>query len=209
MSSASESERNLATLLFNPFRWIAGWQALLVGVAAILAAGWIGSIGHVHFDGVLDVHLGKGLPLWLFLAEGIVDWLVLAVVLAVVGRIASTTRFRVIDIVGTQALARCPTLFSAIILLAPGFQRYASHLMELMRHQGTTVSLQPSDSAVYFSAIAAMLLILVWTVALMYRSYVVSCNLRGAKAAITFIGGVLLAELFSKIVLHELVIKAL
>ena len=47
--------RSLVTWFFNPFIYIAGWQSLLIGVAAILVAGYIGSLSNTHFDGVLDL----------------------------------------------------------------------------------------------------------------------------------------------------------
>ena len=82
-------ERKVATLLFNPFVFIAGGQALLLGAITILVAGLIGHAGNTHFDGVLDVHSGASAPLWFFLSEGINDWLCLDVVLWVFGRIIS------------------------------------------------------------------------------------------------------------------------
>ena len=49
-----------------------------------------------------------------------------------------------------------------------------------------------------------MLLLLCWEVALMYKSYSVSCNVKGGKAIGTFIAGLLLAEILSKSALYWL-----
>src|SRR5512138_3761865 len=90
--------RKTTVLIFNPSVYIAGGQALVIGVLAILLAGLIGSVSNTHFDGVLDTHTGLQVPLWVFLSEGFIDWLCLALVLLVVGRIGSKTPFRTLDL---------------------------------------------------------------------------------------------------------------
>jgi hypothetical protein len=39
---------------------------------------------------------------------------------------------------------------------------------------------------------------IIWTVALMYRAYAVSCNIKGVKAVVTFIVSLIGAEALSK-----------
>ncbi len=56
----------------------------------------------------------------------------------------------------------------------------------------------------FILAVILMILILVWTVTLMYRAYSVSCNVRGGKAIGTFIVGLLLAEISSKFAIYAL-----
>ena len=62
-------DRSVRRWLFNPFHYVAGARALLVGVVVILGAGLIGSLSNSHFDGVLDFHSGAPAPLWVFLIE--------------------------------------------------------------------------------------------------------------------------------------------
>jgi hypothetical protein len=70
------SNRSLTQWLFNPFRFIAGFKALLLGLIVIALTSLLASLSDTHFDGTLDVHLGlqaanmgMKLPFWLFLAE--------------------------------------------------------------------------------------------------------------------------------------------
>jgi hypothetical protein len=49
-----------------------------------------------------------------------------------------------------------------------------------------------------------MILIVCWVVFLMYKAYVVSCNLRGPRAVLSFIVAVIAAEILSKAVLYSL-----
>jgi hypothetical protein len=68
-----QKTNRLVIWLFDPFTYIAGWQALLTGLAAIVITALLGSVGNVHFDGVLDMHIGAKAPLWFFVVEGFMD----------------------------------------------------------------------------------------------------------------------------------------
>jgi hypothetical protein len=204
------TERKTTTLLFNPFVYVAGGQALELGLVAILLAGLIGYAAHTHFDGVLDTHTGAGGPVWLFLAEGLVNWLCLSAMLWFSGKLVSKTAFRTIDVFGTQALARWPTVFIALLTLAPGYQRFIRELVPIIPQldsPGGVVKLDKFvgfDFAVFSIVALRMLPLVVWMVALMYNAYSLSCNVRGGKAIGAFIAGLLLAEILSKIVIYRL-----
>src|SRR4051812_9332244 len=107
--------------LFDPFAYVAGGTSLCFGLAMILASGWIGSLSSSHYDGVLDFHSGHRMPLWYSLSAGFVDWLSLALVLLIAGKFLSKSKFRAIDVLGTQAMARWPGIFSALLALLPPF----------------------------------------------------------------------------------------
>jgi hypothetical protein len=199
-----QPERKLTTLLFNPFVYIAGGEALALGLAVMLVAALIGSVSHTHFDGVLDTHTGAGAPLWVFLAEGLIDWLCLGLVLLGFGKIISNTAFRTIDLLGTQALARWPTFFTSIVALPPAIQRFTHELLRQLTHPGGKIDINPTDAIIFFAAALAMLPLLCWTVVLMYKSYSVACNVRGGKAIGTFIAGLFLAEILSKLAVYGL-----
>ena len=200
----SQIRRDPITLLFNPFFYLAGAEALVIGLAGILIAGWIGALGHTHFDGVLDTHTGAHAPLAVFLAEGIIDWLCLALVLLVFGKIISKTAFRPIDLIATQALARWPTILIGLVCLLPALQRFSRVIIEQVTKPGSKVDFYTSDAIIFFAAIAAMIPLLCWLIALMYKSYSVSCNVKGGKAIGTFIAGLILAEILSKIAIYHL-----
>ena len=187
------------TLLFNPYYYIAGLQALGLGLGAILLAGLVGSWGNTHFDGVLDTHTGAAAPLWFFLAEGVVDWLCLSLVLWVCGKIISQSAFRAVDLLGTQALARWPTLFISLIALPKAFQRFGNELVEQLK-QGN-LQFNTAHAVIFLGIALAMIPFLCWMVALMYKSFSVSCNVKGGKAIGTFVAGLLVAEVLSKLCL--------
>ena len=194
------SARKIGTTLFDPFVYIAGWPALFIGLGAILLAGYLGSISNTHFDGVLDTHSGAHAPLWFFLSAGIINWLCMGVVLLILGKIASKTSFRTIDLLGTQALARGPSLIAALATLPAGYSRFTRYLIA-----GAAGPVNGMDAFVFCAAVLIILLSLGWMITLMYNGYSVSCGIKGGKAAGTFIGGLIMAEILSKIVILALV----
>jgi len=197
------TDKKPITLLFNPFVYIAGGKALALGLLAILVAGLLGSLSTTHFDGVLDTHTGRPAPLWLFLVEGIIAWLCVSIVLLILGRIISQTSFRSIDLLGTQALARWPTIFSALVCFPPGVRRFGNQLIEQIK-RGGEFQINVADAIVFAVVLIAILIFTCWMVALMYKSFSISCNVKGGKAIGSFIVGVLIAEILPVICIWSL-----
>ena len=106
---------------------------------------------------------------------------------------------RVVDVFGTQALARFPTLILALVALLPIYQRQVERLISVT--QILPGELPPAD-LIAFSLVAAVVAIVVvaWMLVLMYRAYAVSCNVSGPKAIVLFVVAVLVGELLSKII---------
>jgi hypothetical protein len=203
-TKAANSNR-LSQWLFNPFRFIAGFKALLLGLAIILISAFVGSFSNTHFDGVLDLHTGAAAPMWFFLVEGLIDWICLAVPLFLFGLIVSRSAFRTIDVLGTQALARWPYLIAALAMLPNANQRVLAYLMSKLIQTAPAAAINPADVLVFGFAMIVVLLMTIWMVALMYRAYAVSCNIKGARAIVTFIVGIIAAEAISKLAMFLLV----
>jgi len=197
-------DRKAITLFFNPFVYIAGTKALFIGLGGLLLAGLVGSLCNTHFDGVLDTHTGAHVALWGFLSEGIIDWLCLAAVLLFCGMLVSKTAFRIIDVVGTQALARWPTIFISLATLPKGYQRFTSYLIESFLKPGAKAGFNAADAVIFCAVVIVMIPLIIWMVFLMYKAYSVSCNVKGGKAVGTFIAGLIVAEILSKLALYWL-----
>jgi hypothetical protein len=207
----AEGKTKLSIWLFNPFVYVAGAKALIIGCAAILLAGFFGTLSETHFDGAIDIHAGGQAPGWLLISEGFIDWLCLSAALLFAGSILSRTSFRAIDLVGTQALARWPTIFAGLIALPKGSERFANHLIEFVKRQGLplqssgappAIQFVTTDALIFAVVALGMIVILCWIVFLMYKAYSVSCNLRGPRAVLSFIGGLIAAEILSKAALY-------
>jgi len=200
---------SLSQYLFNPFRTLAGSKALFLGVSIILIAAFLGSLSNTHFDGVLDVHTGQKAPTWLFFAESLIDWLCMVLFLFFSSLIVSRSQWRFIDIAGTQALSRWPTLLTALVMLPDANRRFGKYLISKLSQSSTAATINSTDAVIFFAAAIVALLMIIWMVALMYKAYAVSCNLKGAKAIVTFIISLILAEIVSKVLILALLSSTL
>jgi len=204
----AKPKNRLSQWLFNPFQFIAGFKALLIGLAIITIAGFVGSLSNTHFDGVLDTHTGQQAPLWFFLAEGLIDWLSLAVPLFIFALFISRSSLRIIDVFGTQALARWPALLTALAMYPPANQRITEYFMTQLTRTATETTISPVDVTTFIIAMIVTLLVIIWMIALMYRSYSVSCNVKGPKAVGTFIAALIIGEILSKVLIYIALYKS-
>ncbi len=194
----------LSQWLFNPFRFVAGFRTLLLGLAIILMSAFVSSLSNTHFDGVLDVHIGFEAPLWIFFAEGLINWICMVIPLFFFGLIVSHSSFRMIDVFGTQALARWPYLITSVVMLPEANQRFGIYLMSRFASTAASGTVDYTDMLIFIFAMVVAVIMAVWMVALMYRAYAVSCNIKGARAVVTFTISLIGAEVLSKFAILSL-----
>lgn len=195
----TKTSGRLKQWLFNPFQFVAGSRALVLGLAIILISGFFGWLGDTHFDGVLDIHTGMEAPAWVFFAEGLINWLCVAVPLYFFGLIVSRSSIRVVDVFGTQALARLPYLIAALMWLPDAPQRFGEYMLsQVSQGSAAATTISYMDTLMFVVCAIVTILMVIWMVALMYRAYAVSCNIKGTKAVITFIVSLVGGEVLSK-----------
>ena len=191
-------------VLFNPFEKVAGFKALASGITIIILTGIAGYFADINFDGVLDAHfLLRELSFASHLAEGIVNWLCLSIFLLITGLIFSKTKFRIIDVFGTQALARWPMLITAILaLVLPVSPELISQYI-LWKTMGIGEEVVPGTAEIIvltlFIIISVALSVLM--AVLMYKAYSVSFNIKKFKGIISFLAALIFAEIVSKYLL--------
>jgi hypothetical protein len=204
---SATAARSAKSWVFNPFAFIAGTPALAIGLAVILAAALLCWVTNTHFDGAIDIHPGLSAPLVMFVIEGLTDWLSLSVMLMIAGLIFRRSSFRIVDVFGTQAMARWPYIITPVMLLmvAPFRNAFANVSNEALKaaNGGALPNIAGSDLVLIVMASVVILCCVIWGVMLMYRAYAVSCDTRGAKSVLSFIVAVIAAEIVSKVVLHS------
>lgn len=175
--------------LFNPFKYIAGTKALLIGLAVMLATAVISSFSMTHFDGVIDAHYGLLTPFSYYIADQLAAWLPAVLCFYLAGLLFSRSATRFIDIAGTLALARWPYIFIAVInlFLPPDLPKDINHI----------------GAGIILNALV-MIPVTVWMVALLYKAFYTSTNLKGSRGTIIFILALVLAEVLSKFVFYKL-----
>lgn len=187
--------------LFNPFYYVAGAKALVIGLLFLVATGILGFLGRTRFDGILDFHMGlPPLPVWGHVAETILSWALLSILLFPAGKIVSKSRPRLVDVFGTQALARFPYLLVSFAALVPG----ANHFTHALLNGQASWNQFSTGMAAFLFVVCFGLVMLVWMVALMYRAFAVSCNVSGKLSVTVFVIALFIGEIVSKILIYYL-----
>ncbi|HOZ88475.1 MAG TPA: hypothetical protein PL029_11995 [Bacteroidia bacterium] len=191
--------------LFNPFETLAGWSALIIGLGVIFITAVIAFYSNTRFDGVIDFHITTSTSLSGNITEGLIDWLCLSLFVYVSGLLFSRSSIRLIDVAGTQAMARFPCMLAAVF----SFFFFNNNVLHYFKYKllntGQPVQITGSDILLFSLGMLSTFLMLGWMIVLMYRAYCVSCNMKGAKAVFSFVACVIFAEILSKILISFLV----
>lgn len=177
----------MKTFLFNPFRYVAGGKALLLGLAGMLVTTVPAYLGQTHFDGIIDAHCGLVAPFQFYLADQALAWACTVAPFYLAALIFSRSSVRLIDMAGTVALARWPYIFIALVnLLLPPVLPADLHRIG----PGLVIN------------VLLELLITVWMVALLYYAFAVSANLKSPRGTLVFIGALLSGEILAKLAFY-------
>ena len=184
-------------LIFNPFERIAGWQALLAGWGLMLLTAGLATVSDLRFDGVLDAHFFPGTEWWQPFTDHAVNWITLTVVFSLAALLFGRSRFRLVDVAGTMALARAPLLLASLAGL-PGV--VSAFFIETPRIDSTAILAMP---AFWLTILLALLMIwaAVWSAILIYNAWSISANVRGTRAGVVYAFALLVAEIGSKIII--------
>lgn len=199
----------MRTWLFRPFERIAGGPALALGLLAMLLTAWLAARNGLHTDGVLDLHSGSPASLILLIAEGLINWMSLALALLGAAWWLSRGRFRVLDLLATQALARWPLLpavgYLSIRPVSEKIEQISARLMAAMPTDSR--QFMPSaefliDAMWLFLISLPVLVMIGWMVWLMVHAYLLVADLKGPRAVLSFIAALVLAEILSKTLIY-------
>lgn len=185
-----QQEMTISRWMFNPFIRIAGMPALTIGIVLIVASGLVASAGGIHFDGLLDVHAGRTVLLWVPVAEGLVNWIVITALLTPAALLFGRSAVRLVDIAGTQAMARGPLLLAVSIFTLPWIRNAFDELTASVK--SGQLSGFPGMEVIIGSLV--ILACIIWMVALMWNAFSISCNMKGGRAITLFIVAVLVGE---------------
>ena len=187
--------------VFNPFKHIAGMKAFAIGLPVILLSSVLGYLSHTHFDGVLDAHMADYGTLYCYIAEGLIDFICLLVIFYIAGIIISGFHFRFIDMIGTIALSRVPMILIPLAAFLFPQQKIMDYLNHTFLKTGDPVALTATDLTGFIISVSVMIIVLIWTVALLFNAYKICVNKKGTKLIVSFIIALLVSEVVSKILI--------
>lgn len=189
-----------ARFFFNPFNRVAGWQALLAGLAMMLITASLALVSGLRFDGVLDAHFGERAEWWRVFADQGINWMSLVLIFYVGALLFSRSHTRFIDIAGTMALARTPMLVAAVAGIPP---QLTDFIKQIPQTSGVSLFGTPDF---WVTVILALLMVwgTIWSAILIYNAWRVSANVKGTRAGVVYGFGLLIAEIGSKILIANL-----
>lgn len=190
--------------LFNPFLKIAGEKAFAIACVFVLLSSILAYFFNTHFDGVLDVHYSEvnhwSVP---FIENGI-NILSLFLIFYIFGLILTKGRVRWIDILGTTMLARYPFVIMPFGNIGNYIQNFGEKILE---NPSEIASIQFSTLEItYFICFTILsIFVVIWYISLLFNAYKISTNLKKGTLIGSFIFGLLLAEIVSKIIIYKIV----
>jgi len=177
----------MISILFNPFKYIAGLKSFVAGVSIILITAFIGYLSHTHFPDLISVKICPAFPLWYFIFQSLADWLVFSIILYLGTIIFSASSVRFIDIIGTQALARAPYLIVSWMGFSNSIIQFSKYILWKALHYGNPVDLSIGNAISAVSMMFLSILTTIWMVTLMFNAFRISANLKGIKSVVLFI----------------------
>lgn len=170
--------------LFNPFRYIAGAKALILGLIFIAAATLMLYSGSLIQDSYIHIGMAQA-PLWYVGAMQIIWWLLPALLLYLCGIALSKSKIRIIDILGTTAFAQLILLLMIAPMLLPAIMNGMTDILVALQSGVTPTGSTIIPLMIYsIWSIVCLVLFYIWN----YNAFAVSCNVNGWKAILSFIG---------------------
>ncbi len=184
----------MKSILLNPFRKVAGIKALLIGMACMGISAMLAVHFKARFDGVLDLHFSTTKHYLAPFTDHLQNWLVLSFMSGLIAFI-SGARPRVIDVLGTMAMARAPFILAPLLNLTGSMSRLAEGL-EAGRQEDLSGILENEMLPLIFLGALAIVAV-VWSVIWYYNAYKTFTNLKGNKLVLSFTAMIILSEVLS------------
>ncbi len=189
--------------LFNPFVQIAGSKSLILGLAFLLLSSTLAAFFNTRFDGILDAHYTKNQSFYVSYFDSLINISVISLIFYAFGAALSKGRTRFIDVIGTTTLARFPLFVIPLFNIQNQSGLIGEKIIQSITKPKAIQLSQFEWIFLVFSGIISLLLI-IWYIVLLFKAYKISTNLKGANLIVSFILGLIIAEIVSKIIIYQL-----
>ncbi len=173
--------------LINPFRYIAGYKSLTIGLLIIICTSLVSVFSHKHFPDIISVKTGPDYSFWYLLIENISTWIIFSTFLYVLAISFSKSAVRIVDIFGTQAFARLPYLLVSFVGFSGSLKLFNQHILWTVLQRGEPVDLTILDTTIAVLLLVFTLSMTVWVIVLMFNAFKVSSNIKGGRLILLFV----------------------
>lgn len=193
----------MKNFLFNPFRFIAGGKALILGGIIMVLTALVGWFSHTHFPDIISLKSNSDYPFSYLLFQTFVNWFLFSSLIYGYSKAVSKSSVRALDIFGTQALARFPYLPGAFIGFSGSMERFTKYILSKTMQPDLDISITQTDIGIAVLIMVLSLLLLIWLFVLMYNAFSLSSNLKGSKAVIGFIVCLVISVIASQFINYK------
>ncbi|MCW3806479.1 hypothetical protein [Plebeiibacterium marinum] len=193
--------------LINPFYYIAGLKSLALGLAIIILSSTIGYFSHTHFPSIISIKTSPDMPLWYFIIQNLINWLTISTFMYIAAILFSKSKVRIIDIYGTQALARYPYFPAAFIGFSEALELFGKYILWTTLKMGEPVEISNIEIMVAVTLIVFSLLLTIWLIALMFNAFKISANIKGSKLSIIFIIVLVISVIITEYLNYQFTLK--
>lgn len=189
--------------LFNPFIQIAGAKSVIIGLLFLTLSSTLAAFFNTRFDGIIDAHYNKHQSFYVSYLDNLINITVLTSVFFGFGAILTKGRTRFIDILGTTMLSRFPLSIIPLFNIQNQSGIIGEKIIQSITHPYAMQLTQFEWIYLIISGIISLLLT-IWFIVLLFKAYKISTNLKGANLIVSFILGIIIAEILSKIIIYQL-----
>lgn len=193
----------MKTVMFKPFERYSEKTLLITGLLAALAGILLAWQFYSRNDGVLDLHYTNEKIFWKTVCDQLLNGFSLLIFLIPVTKWMNR-KTRVIDLVNAFLISRIPMYFLTLGNVG-GVLSGAGEKMKNAALNQQMISLNGVEWTMLILFGLLSILMIVWSVALLYNGYKVASNAKGARAIILFILALLFAEIVSKVLIIWLI----
>ncbi len=193
--------------LINPFKYVAGTKSLIIGVVVILSTSIVAYFSKTYFPDIVSVKLDVNLSILSSVVQNFMNWFVVSTLFFLASVILSKSKIRIVDIFGTQALARFPYFFVSLISFSDALDLFGKYLLWTFMNYGEPIEITMIQKSIAVFLMFISLVLTVWLVILMYNAFKVSANLKGAKLVLTFISVMLISMVVLTYLSRVLILK--
>jgi len=185
-------------ILYNPLAVLGTRKGFVMAVLIVIVLTAIAYWGGVHLDGALDLHINPGFPsLALVIVESLSAWLCLALCLFGASRMFGGNG-GLAPHMAVTGLARFPYVLSAIIASRPIL---GNLMLKGVIVKPGEITVRPQEMMLPAIIIGGLAIVglTVWAIGMLYFGYREASRTEGAKAFASFVIGLIVAELISKL----------